>query len=810
MSTAMLYAQMPSPQQWSTQTSTTAIETLPIKRIVTVQELVSNEPTTKGMLIIQENEDEEEEEEGEKRRIIQPRKPLPKIPSIGQRHNTRLPLVMQELRESLSWDRRMVSLEPIVEDQDTRSDSDPEPSVSEESRHEESEDEEEQQKDSTRDLDISMDSHKPVIQDHRSSDGWQWSTSQSDLSQASSTDNIIIPSTDEPIDDRTSLHAASTDNFPPAKAETAVADESVQIRPAAVAGNTESQEPSTDAASDHHSTSVSRGAGVIQNPSEPSPSLVTLRRRASKELVTVNENLEEHGDESDGDNNNNHGNDYYYDGGGFTTPISFALQQQQQESVGPMGSSTSLCSHWSSVHDQPAAKTSSSVKTDPTVTTDPDLSGWSSVSSSRLCQCTRYDSHDAGCIFATGPSEAGPVPLHPSQSTPSSTTGTSRLSIASFSLTHDKDAIKTYRRMAAKTNDRDVQMTYAKYLLEVAELYQDKSNPQNAARSMTRRRLLEEAEYWMDRLAKAGKAEALLIKGRWLLEGPDSGCVGDTYQRVQPTKAGRCFQAAAKTGCVEAQYELARYWKQRDEMTKAVACYKSAASKGHLRACYKMAKILLRGQLNQKKNTKLGLEYLKRAADMNGSESAEPAFVLSCVYSDDLDRIGLTRDAVVPPKDALSALHYLQKAESFGLPVALFQLGLVHQHGLLGYLPDPAQAFHFFARAAENGHEPAMLSLSYMYAQGIQGYLTPHPDMAFKWCQRAADKGLAQAEYTLGTCYETGNGVPADYARALEYFGKAASKGYPPAEERLNLPGTRQTFTSPTQGRVEPSNCFIM
>lgn len=38
------------------------------------------------------------------------------------------------------------------------------------------------------------------------------------------------------------------------------------------------------------------------------------------------------------------------------------------------------------------------------------------------------------------------------------------------------------------------------------------------------------------------------------------------------------------------------------------------------------------------------------------------------------------------------------------------------------------------------------------------------------------------------TYYEMGVGTVADYAKALEYYGKAASKGYSPAAEKLNLP----------------------
>lgn len=46
--------------------------------------------------------------------------------------------------------------------------------------------------------------------------------------------------------------------------------------------------------------------------------------------------------------------------------------------------------------------------------------------------------------------------------------------------------------------------------------------------------------------------------------------------------------------------------------------------------------------------------------------------------------------------------------------------------------------------------------------------------------------------------YEDGIGVTPDFPRALEYFGKAASKGYQPAAEKLNRPmadGSRRRRT---------------
>lgn len=56
-----------------------------------------------------------------------------------------------------------------------------------------------------------------------------------------------------------------------------------------------------------------------------------------------------------------------------------------------------------------------------------------------------------------------------------------------------------------------------------------------------------------------------------------------------------------------------------------------------------MAKILLRGQLQKKRDIPKGLIFLKQAADMDDSASAEPAFVLGCIHANEFDRIGIQR-----------------------------------------------------------------------------------------------------------------------------------------------------------------------
>ncbi len=58
-------------------------------------------------------------------------------------------------------------------------------------------------------------------------------------------------------------------------------------------------------------------------------------------------------------------------------------------------------------------------------------------------------------------------------------------------------------------------------------------------------------------------------------------------------------------------------------------------------------------------------------------------------------------------------------------------------------------------------------------------------DKAFKWFQKAAEKGNINAEIELGKCYEKGIGVDIDNKTAFNYFYKAGCKGSSRAQRRV-------------------------
>jgi len=80
-----------------------------------------------------------------------------------------------------------------------------------------------------------------------------------------------------------------------------------------------------------------------------------------------------------------------------------------------------------------------------------------------------------------------------------------------------------------------------------------------------------------------------------------------------------------------------------------------------------------------------------------------------------------------------------------------------------------------YRKAADRGHALAQASLGLMYRNG-SGVLQDF-DEAIKWYRKAADQGLAPAQVSLGAIYETGQGGLRDYDEAIKWYYLAAKQG---------------------------------
>ncbi len=95
--------------------------------------------------------------------------------------------------------------------------------------------------------------------------------------------------------------------------------------------------------------------------------------------------------------------------------------------------------------------------------------------------------------------------------------------------------------------------------------------------------------------------------------------------------------------------------------------------------------------------------------------------------------------------------------------------------------PDYAEVVTWSRKAAEQGVAEAQYNLGFMYYNGL-GVPQDYAE-AVRSYRKAAEQGLALAQFNLGIMYYKGRGVPKDYVQAHMWNILAASR-FPPGEDR--------------------------
>lgn len=78
-------------------------------------------------------------------------------------------------------------------------------------------------------------------------------------------------------------------------------------------------------------------------------------------------------------------------------------------------------------------------------------------------------------------------------------------------------------------------------------------------------------------------------------------------------------------------------------------------------------------------------------------------------------------------------------------------------------------------------------SPEYYYEKGKELSKNGEYDKAFEYYQKAAEKGYAQAQFTLGVCYFNGDDVEKDLSEAVKWYRKAADQGHAEAQNALRV-----------------------
>jgi uncharacterized protein len=97
----------------------------------------------------------------------------------------------------------------------------------------------------------------------------------------------------------------------------------------------------------------------------------------------------------------------------------------------------------------------------------------------------------------------------------------------------------------------------------------------------------------------------------------------------------------------------------------------------------------------------------------------------------------------------------------------------------------------WYRRAADQGLADAQYNLGILYSTG-HGVPQDHAE-AMKWYRLAADQDVADAQYYVGILYAKGQGVPQDYVQAYKWFELSAARGNNASVENRDRVAARMT-----------------
>jgi len=135
----------------------------------------------------------------------------------------------------------------------------------------------------------------------------------------------------------------------------------------------------------------------------------------------------------------------------------------------------------------------------------------------------------------------------------------------------------------------------------------------------------------------------------------------------------------------------------------------------------------------------------------------------------ELARIYMQGGTGIAP-DYAAAMSHAQKAVDMGDSRGDLYLGIIWMQGL-GVSADLNKAAGYFRQGDDAGD---MKSARYL---GLIARSQEDTAAAARWFEKGAGAGDITSQYYLGQAYATGAGVPQDYAKAMEWYVKAASRG---------------------------------
>ncbi|KAI9364111.1 hypothetical protein BD770DRAFT_379292 [Pilaira anomala] len=204
----------------------------------------------------------------------------------------------------------------------------------------------------------------------------------------------------------------------------------------------------------------------------------------------------------------------------------------------------------------------------------------------------------------------------------------------------------------------------------------------------------------------------------------------------------------------------------------ALELYKLGMENGDDRGAFSYANMIYRGYGGTAKNEEEGIKVMSQLAQ-KGHPYAQ-LNLAAIIMRTQPDRVD-------------AAIQLYQLAGKAGLDKAYSELGRMYRLGY-GVHQDHKKAIEFFKKGAQTGNPQSNFMLGVYCSSGLgNDERKPDQEKAFKHFQKAAVKGLAEAQYNVGLRYLKGHGVEANHFNAAEFFRMAALQGFQLAQ--INLAG---------------------
>lgn len=343
--------------------------------------------------------------------------------------------------------------------------------------------------------------------------------------------------------------------------------------------------------------------------------------------------------------------------------------------------------------------------------------------------------------------------------------------------------LESARTPVLTSDDPEMQLSWASDTLawvEIASQNDARISENQAARSQTphiEHQLRVDAVSVVSFLAEQNHPKATFMKGMWL----EFGKFGF---RLDKQEAFRCFQRAAQRGYARAEYRMGMQFEQYNEPDKAINHYTLGVQAGDSASNYRLGMMTLLGQHGQRQDYEKGLKLVSFSAQTADENAPQGAYVYGMLLAHELPQITLPEQLL--PLNISAARFNIEHAAYLGFAKAQTKMGAAYELCQLGCDFEPTLSLHYNALAAKQGEPEADMAISKWFLCGYDGTFEKNERLAFTYAQRAAQSGLATAEFALGYFYEIGIYVPVDIKQSRFWYEKAADHGNKDAVARID------------------------